>query len=97
MKKIFFVLCGLLFAVCLTVCFMRPLSVRAEEQTNQSAQANTEPRVTYRRRRHRRRRIRRAIGNTSDRVVATSKKVGDKSSTWLIAGIQQFPEEAAAA
>lgn len=32
-----------------------------------------------------------------DEVWHVRKKIGDKSSTWLIAGIQQFPQEAAAA
>jgi hypothetical protein len=80
MKKVFFVLFGLFFAVCLAVCFMGPLSARALEQTNQSAQANTQVRVTHPRRRHRRRRrIRRAVANTSDKVVDKSKTVAEKS------------------
>jgi hypothetical protein len=78
MKKVF-VLCGLLFAVCLAVCFIGPLSARADAQTNQSAQANTQAPVTHRRRRHRRRRIRRAVVNTSDKVVDKSKTVAEKS------------------
>jgi hypothetical protein len=77
MKKVF-VLFGLLFAVCLAVCFIGPLPARAVEQTNQNAQANTQARVTHPRRRHRRRRIRRAAINTSDKVVDKSKTVAEK-------------------
>ncbi len=79
MKKIFFVLSGLLFAICLAVWLIGPLSVRAEGQTNQSTQANTQPKATYRRRRHRRRGVKHAIVRTSDKVVDTSKKTGEKS------------------
>ena len=78
MKKVF-VLFGLLFAVCLEVCLIGPSPARAVQQTNQYAQANTQTRVTYRRRRHRRRRIRRAVVNTSDKVVDKSKTVAQKS------------------
>jgi len=73
MKKVF-VLFGLLFAVCLEVCFIGPPSAGAVEQANQNAQAN----VTHRRRRHRRRRIRRAATNTADKVVDKSKTVAEK-------------------
>jgi len=52
MKKVF-VLFGLLFAVCLAVCFIGPLPVSALEQTNQRAQPDTQVRVTHPRRRHR--------------------------------------------
>jgi hypothetical protein len=78
MKKVF-VLFGLLFAVCLEVCFIGPSPAGAVQQTNQYAQANPETRVTHRRRRHRRRRIRRAVTNTSDKVVDKSKTVAEKS------------------
>jgi hypothetical protein len=78
MKKVF-VLFGLLFAAGLAVCFTGPLSARALEQTNQSAQASTQQRVTHPYRRHRRRRIRRAAVNTSDKVVDKSKTVAEKS------------------
>jgi len=78
MKKVF-VLFGLLFAVCLELCFIGPSSARAVQQTNQSAQANTPARVMHRRRRHRRRRIRRAAIDTKDKVVDKSKTVAEKS------------------
>jgi phosphoribosylaminoimidazole carboxylase (NCAIR synthetase) len=82
MKKVF-VLFGLLFAVCLAVCFTGPLSARAVEQTNQnapaSAQPNTQATLTHPRRRHRRRRIRRAAVNAPDKVVDKSKTVAEKS------------------
>ena len=77
MKKVF-VLFGLLFAVCLEVCFVGSLSARAVPQTNQ-AQPDTEVRVTHPRRRHRRRRIRRAAAKTADKVVDKSKTVAEKS------------------
>jgi len=77
MKKVF-VLFGLLFAICLDVCFIGPSPVRAAQQTNYNAQV-TQPRVGHRRRRHRRRRIRRAVVNTSDKVVDKSKTVAGKT------------------
>jgi len=78
MKKVF-VLFGLLFAVCLEVCFVGSLSARAVPQTNQRAQPDTEVTVTHPRRRHRRRRIRRAAINTKNKVVDKSKTVAEKS------------------
>ena len=78
MKKVF-VLFGLLFAVCLELCFIGPSSARAVQQTNQSAQANTQANVTHPRRRHRRRRIRRAAIDTKNKVVEKSKTVAEKS------------------
>jgi hypothetical protein len=78
MKKVF-VLFGLLFAVCLAVCFIAPLPARAVAQTNQRAQPDTQVRVTHPRRRHRRRRIRRAAINTRNKVVDNSKTVAEKS------------------
>lgn len=77
MKKVF-VLFGLLFAVCLEICLIGPSSARAVPQTNYNAQA-TQPGVRHRRRRHRRRRIRRAVANTSDKVVDKSKTAAQKS------------------
>ena len=76
MKK---VLCGLLFAVCLALGFIGPLSARAVAQKNQNAQANTQSTITHPRRRHRRRRIRRAAINTKNKVVDKSKTVAEKS------------------
>ena len=77
MKKVF-VLFGLLFAVCLELCFIWPSPARAAQQTNYNAQA-TQPGVRHRRRRHRRRRIRRAVVNTSDKVVDKSKTIAGKT------------------
>ncbi len=78
MKKAF-VLFGLLFAVCLAVCFTGPSSARAVQQPNQTPQVNTQARATHPYRRHRRRRIRRAATDTSDKVVDKSKTVAEKS------------------
>jgi hypothetical protein len=78
MKKVF-VLFGLLFAVCLAVCFIGPLSARGLEQTNQRAQPDTQVTVTHPRRRHRRHRIRRAAIKTADKVVDKSKTVAEKT------------------
>ena len=57
MKKVSFVL----FASLIALCLVEPLPTRAQEQTNQSPQTNTQPIIPKHRRRHRRKLRRRGI------------------------------------